>query len=116
MIIACLGMYWIATGVISLTGGWSEGIRLLAQAGISQTFGAVTVSAAALADVAIGCAVLYRRTALYGLYCGLALSLMYVLTATIILPELWSDPLGPLLKVIPFVLLNLTAIAILPNR
>ena len=38
------------------------------------------------------------------------------LLATLLLPGLWADPLGPLLKILPILVLNLVALAILDDR
>jgi hypothetical protein len=83
---------------------------------LSGTIADLTIALGAAADLAIGCAVLYRPLASKGLYAALAISLAYLLVGTIILPSLWADPLGPLLKVFPILLLNLVALAILPDR
>jgi hypothetical protein len=41
---------------------------------------------------------------------------LYLALATILLPALWIDPLGPLLKVFPVLALTLAARAILEDR
>ena len=46
----------------------------------------------------------------------LVLTLAYLLAATFAEPALWLDPLGPLVKVVPSILLALTALAILDER
>jgi hypothetical protein len=115
-IIAIFGLYWIATGVISFSIGWHPGLALLALAGLTRPVAATIVALGAAADIAIGCAILIRRTARLGLYAALALTIGYAIIATVILPELWADPLGPLLKIFPIVLLNVAALAILQDR
>jgi hypothetical protein len=52
----------------------------------------------------------------YGLYGALALSLFYAAAGTILRPDLWIEPLGPLLKIIPIFVLHLVALAILDER
>ena len=60
--------------------------------------------------------ILWRPTA------GLALALMGLLTAgylatiTVLLPQLWLDPLGPLVKALALAVLLPVAAAILPGR
>jgi hypothetical protein len=39
-----------------------------------------------------------------------------MVTGTILLPELWNEPLGPLLKIWPIFALHLVALAILKER
>ena len=50
------------------------------------------------------------------LYAALAISLLYLIAATILVPDLWVDPLGPLLKILPIMMLNLMLLAILDDR
>ena len=116
VIVIVFALYWIATGAVSLTAGWKQGLALLADAGLSANGAAAVVAAGAIADILIGCAILYRRAAQYGLYAALILSIAYAAIGTIMLPGLWADPLGPLLKIFPILLINLVAITILPNR
>jgi uncharacterized protein YbjT (DUF2867 family) len=116
VVILLFGLYWIATGIVSLTAGWPQGLAPLADAGLPARAAVVIVAAGAAADIIIGCAILYRPAAWYGLCAALGLSLVYLAIATAVLPGLWGEPLGPLLKVVPIVLLNLVALAILPER
>jgi hypothetical protein len=68
------------------------------------------------ADLALGMAVLLRSHARSALTGMLALSAAYLAGGTLIEPELWLDPLGPLVKVLPSILLTLTGLAILEER
>jgi hypothetical protein len=115
-IFAVFGLYWIATGIVSFTAGWRSGEALLAAGGLTGRVTDAVIALGAAADIAIGVAVLYRPLALKGLYAALTISVAYLLVGTLLVPLLWSDPLGPLLKVFPIMLLNLVAIAILPDR
>jgi DoxX-like family len=40
----------------------------------------------------------------------------YLLGASLIAPHLWADPLGPLVKVLPAVVLGLVAASLLDER
>jgi uncharacterized protein YbjT (DUF2867 family) len=107
--------FWIGTGIISLGPGWDLGVRLMEEAG-AGFLSAPGVIAGALADIAIGIAIAYRPTARWGLYGALALSAFYLVMGTILMPVLWSDPIGPMLKILPIMVLNLVALAILEER
>ena len=74
------------------------------------------VAAGALADILIGVGIAFRRTARPALWAALALSAAYVVLGTLLAPQLWADPLGPLLKIVPIVVLHLMALAILDDR
>jgi len=72
--------------------------------------------ATSLADIILGLAVLFRpwsRDAIRGM---IGLSLAYLASGTLIEPSLWVDPLGPLVKVFPSIVLTLAALAILEER
>ena len=46
----------------------------------------------------------------------IGLSAAYLAAATIAEPDLWLDPIGPLVKVVPSILLTLVGLAILDER
>jgi hypothetical protein len=46
----------------------------------------------------------------------LAVTPFYLLTGTVLAPELWADPLGPLTKIGPLMLASLFTLAILDER
>ena len=115
LVFLAYALFWIVTGIVSLGPGWNIGMNLMTGAG-AGTLSAPGVAAGALADIAIGLTILYRPTALWGLYAALALSSFYLVAGTILMPELWRDPLGSVLKIFPFVALNLVALAMLKER
>ncbi|HZD54107.1 MAG TPA: SDR family oxidoreductase, partial [Woeseiaceae bacterium] len=107
--------FWIITGLISLGPGWDAGIDYMERAGAGPLAAPVVV-AGALVDVLIGIGVAIRRTARTALYAALALSVFYLVTATVVLPELWVDPAGSMMKIWPILALNLVALAIVDDR
>jgi hypothetical protein len=44
------------------------------------------------------------------------ISIAYAVIGAILVPRLWSDPLGPMLKIWPIMALNLMALAIHEDR
>ncbi len=116
LVFGVFGAFWLATGIISLTIGWDYGMGLLREGGLPDNFAAPTIVAGALSDLLIGAAILYRPTSRYGLYAALAISLTYAVTGTILVPRLWADPLGPMLKIWTVMVLNLVALAIREDR
>jgi hypothetical protein len=46
----------------------------------------------------------------------LAISFAYAIIGTVLVPALWSDPLGPMLKIWPVIAFNLMLLAILDDR
>jgi uncharacterized protein YbjT (DUF2867 family) len=108
--------FWIGTGVISLSAGWEIGKGLMFQGGVPDPSASLTVIAGALADIAIGTLIAFRRTTRLGLYAALAISFAYAIVGTVLVPALWSDPLGPMLKIWPVIVFNLMLLAILDDR
>jgi uncharacterized protein YbjT (DUF2867 family) len=116
LVFVVLALFWIGTGIISLTVGWQEGLSYLLEGGIPDRFAATGVIAGALADIAIGVGIAIRRTARGALWAAIAISLFYMIAGSFVLPRLWLDPVGPMLKIGPIVVLNLVALAIVDDR
>ena len=115
LIFFVLPFFWIMTGIISLTIGWDSGVELMVVGGAGALSGP-SVIAGALADMIVGGLIAWRRTARLGLLSALVLSGFYGIAGTILRPDLWTEPLGPLMKILPIVLLHLVALAILKER
>ena len=114
LMLGVLALYWVATGLVALGPGWEDAVGLIEEAGF--LLAAPLAAAGAIADIAVGVGIAIRRTAEPALWAALPLSVFYVALATLLLPGLWTDPLGPLLKILPIMVLNLVALAILGDR
>ena len=110
-----LSAFWLSTGVISLTVGWHPGVDLMRRTAVPE-LAEISVVAGALADLLVGILIVIKRTSYIGLLLGVAISIFYAVSGTLLLPELWGDPLGPLLKIWPILVCHLMAIAILRDR
>ncbi|ODR95348.1 hypothetical protein AUC70_05510 [Methyloceanibacter stevinii] len=115
VVLGVLALYWVLTGLIALGPGWQGALDPLNAAAPAPP-GHGWVVAGSVADIAIGLGTAYRRTARVALWAALGLSAAYLVAGTILLPALWVDPLGPLVKVIPIVVLTLVALMILEER
>jgi uncharacterized protein YbjT (DUF2867 family) len=116
IVFATLSLFWISTGLVSIGPGWNNGIALLHEGGITGIGAPLTVIAGTITNLLIGVGIAFRRTARSGLYAALLLSLAYMVIGTILVPRLWIDPLGPLVKIWPVLALNLMALAIFEDR
>jgi uncharacterized protein YbjT (DUF2867 family) len=116
LVFAVFSLFWIFTGLISLGPGWEQGLEYLRAGGVPDGLAEAGVVAGALADIAIGAGIAFRRTARGGLLAALAISIFYMVTGTFVLPQLWLDPVGPMLKIWPIMALNLVALALLDDR
>jgi uncharacterized protein YbjT (DUF2867 family) len=116
LVFSVLALFWIGTGLISLGPGWEEGLSYLREGGVPERFASLGVIAGALADIAIGVGIAFRRTARGALWAAVAISIFYMIAGTFVLPRLWLDPVGPMLKIWPIIVLNLVALAIVEDR
>lgn len=115
LIIAVLAAFWISTGVVSLTIGFDIGVALMRRTAAAPV-AELGVVLGAIADILIGCAIAVRRTARAGLWVAVGLSAAYIVLGTVLLPELWREPLGPLMKIWPILVLHFVALAVLGGR
>jgi hypothetical protein len=91
-------------------------LSYLREGGVPEGLAAAGVIAGALADIAIGVGIAFRRTARGALGAAVAISLFYMIAGSFVLPRLWLDPVGPMLKIFPIIALNLVALAIVDDR
>lgn len=113
-IIVTLALFWLISGLAPFLA--FEAARSHFASFLPGRAASAMVAVTCLADVALGLAVLFRPWARRALIGMLVLTLAYLLAATFAEPALWLDPLGPLVKVVPSILLALTALAILDER
>ncbi len=116
LVIGVLSVFWIVSGAVALGPGRHEAVAALAAHAVAPAWAAILTVATALTDVAIGIGVACRRTCRVALIAGVGLALGYAAAASVIAPELWADPLGPLVKIAPALALMAVALAILPER
>lgn len=116
LVLATLSLFWIASGIIALTGAFAEASALLVKAGLPDALARAITAATAILDIAIGAGIAVRRSARASLWAGVAVSLGYLAGSVVLLPELWADPVGAMVKTVPAVVLMLVAIATLDDR
>ena len=59
---------------------------------------------------------LFRPALRLALGGGAALAIFYAIGATIVRPDLWLDPLGPMVKVVPVIALSMLCLAMAEER
>ena len=95
---------------------WRAATEVLTTRGVSLPLAPVPVIGGALADIALGLAILWRpwlRPAALGMA---ALAIGYLVAGTLVTPDIWADPLGPFGKVLPGVILALWVAALAEDR
>ncbi|NNE79792.1 MAG: SDR family oxidoreductase [Silicimonas sp.] len=110
-----LSVFWIASGVLGLI-GFAAAHDILTSRGWPGQQAGLAVVAGAFIDIALGTLVLWRpklRKAVLGM---IAVSLAYVVGGSVVAPDLWLDPLGPFVKVLPGMFLALFVLAFSDER
>ncbi len=114
--VASLASFWILSGIIALGPGWSGALLILRLAGFAPGIAKLAVVAGAALDIVLGAAMLVRRTCRIALMTSLIVSTGYLLAAAVVVPHLFADPLGSMLKVLPVMLATLFLLAVLDER
>ena len=113
--LATLAVFWATSGVIGLMNR-SGAVSILVKAGVASRTAFALVVAGSLIDVTLAGLACRRGTARLALRAMVLVTVIYLAGATLWLPQLWVDPLGPLVKSIPAAVLALVALAILEER
>lgn len=111
-----LALLWLASALLGLFAGHSRTLEVLAAAGAPEAAAFPLQIGTALLDLAIAALVVRDSRARIATAAQLAVVAGYTLALTIALPALWTDPLGPLLKNLPILLLILVHGAIGDRR
>ena len=112
LIVAVLAVFWIGTGGVALA-SLLQAAEQLGLAGLGPGASRIAVQVTAVVDIALGLLVCMRRTASLALWGMVLMSLLYIAAGTLWRRDLWLDPLGPLLKMLPVAALALAALAML---
>lgn len=104
---AVMGVFWVASGLIALTTGYAGALERLAEGGFSPLVSQAILLATSVFDIALGAAMLlkWRVRLIAGIM--IAGTLGYIAALSLTLPQLWADPLGPIVKVFPMMALAL---------
>lgn len=114
LMILSLSLFWIVSGLVPLLDPVTTSLRFANSmpAGTALTVTILT----SLLDIALGLTILVQPWAKRAMLGMIAVSLAYLAGGTLIEPALWLDPLGPLVKVLPSILLTLATLAVLEER
>jgi uncharacterized protein YbjT (DUF2867 family) len=113
--LAALFVLWAAGGLVGLA-RIDEAAALLEQGGVSAQLARGLVLAGSLADLGVAAGILFRPALRLALGGGAALATAYAIGATIVRPDLWLDPLGPMVKVVPVIALSMLCLAMAEER
>ena len=101
VLLVLYAVFWGASGAIGLAR--IDTAAHVITGAVPEAFARPAVIAGSLADLAIGTGLLFRRTVRLACLGAILLSLGYLAAASLVVPGLWLDPLGPLMKVLPVI-------------
>jgi hypothetical protein len=107
--------FWAVSGVIGLQNS-PAAIRLLLEAGFSPRMSEAFVIGGSVVDIALAGLACQRNTAPWALIGMVAVTAAYLAAACLWTPQLWLDPLGPLIKSIPAAVLALFVLGVMEER
>jgi nucleoside-diphosphate-sugar epimerase len=97
-LLAALLVVWVGSGIVSFTISPERASSLLSGLRLGGSSVVAVTWAGAGLDVVLGLALLFRRWRRSALLIQLAVMIIYTVLASALLPALWGDPFGPLLK------------------
>jgi uncharacterized protein YbjT (DUF2867 family) len=112
-IVAVLSAFWLVTGLITLA---DVPRAVSAGAAYGAAPPSIAVVAGAWLDIGLGLAVVVRPFARLALKGMIATTLLYIAVGTATAPDLWADPLGPLVKAVPALMLAVVGLVIAEDR
>lgn len=114
LLIVALGNFWIASGAIGFAASDNAASHLYDVVGLNAA--KALVAAGSAADISIGVALLFRRTARAAALLSFAVAAFYLAAGTLVAPTLWLDPFGALAKIIPIMAAGIAVALLLEER
>lgn len=115
LVLFALWAFWLISGVIGFI-RLDAASAVLSAAGWPDALARTSVLFWSVVDIALAVLLSIRRTAQRACIGMAAVSVFYLAAATIAVPSLWLDPLGPLVKILPGLVLALVGAALLARR
>ena len=113
--IAVLSLFWTLSGLIGFL-SFGEAAAVLTDKGVSGSLAGTAVLGGAVIDIGLGLAILARKWTRPASLGMVVVSLAYLTGGSLVAPDLWADPLGPLVKVLPALMLALLPALLLERR
>lgn len=113
--VAILALFWLASGLLGLV-SLSQAAAHLETQGWGGGLARASVVFWSFVDVGLAAALLWRPWAQKACLGMVAVSAIYLGLGSVITPEMWLDPLGPMVKIGPTIGLALVTWALLEER
>lgn len=113
--VGVLSLFWLISGFV---GFWQITLAASTLTAVGWPLWAAMLSVAiwSLVDLALGAAILWRPWAAKACLAMVAVSVFYLAAAVVFTPALWADPLGPMVKVLPAIMLSLITHQLVQTR
>lgn len=115
VIIAVLVVFWFLSGLMGFL-RTSEAALVLENVGWPRALAIASVLFWSVVDIGIAAGFAYRPYAKMACWGAVIVSLFYLAASSVFVPQLWLDPLGPMVKVLPGIALALVARIALETR
>jgi uncharacterized protein YbjT (DUF2867 family) len=113
--VATLALFWMISGLVAVM-RFETARAVLEVHGVTTGMATLIVGAGSIVDILLGLAVLWRPWAQRACLAMIGVALGYLGGSLWIAPDLWADPMGPMIKVVPSVTLALLTAALLEER
>ena len=108
-------MMWGASGIATLV-HLQDATSMIVAGGVDPMVARILAAGGALVDLLLAVALLWRPTARLALLAMVAMTATYLLLGSALLPQLWVDPLAPLAKALPPLVLALILLPVMDKR
>lgn len=113
--VICLSFFWVYSGVVGLI-FWQDSQQVLTSRGMHNGAALAIVCLGGLLDMILGVVILFRRYCRFAAVSMMILAICYLTGSLFIAGDLWLDPLGPMIKVLPGIVLALYVAISLDER
>lgn len=110
-----LAVFWAVSGIVGFM-SHSQAAGLLTGAGIPPGMADACVVGGSILDLSLAFLVSIRATAPLALRAMIVVTAGYLLAASVWVPQLWADPMGPLVKSLPAAVLAIVCLAVMDER
>ena len=98
--VGLLAVFWLVSGLVGLV-RFEAAVEVLTGRGVGPGAAVLAVGLGSVVDIALGLAILWRRWVAAASVGMIVVSLGYMAGAVAAAPDLWADPMGAMVKVVP---------------
>ncbi|CAM3699008.1 NAD(P)-binding domain-containing protein [Litorimonas haliclonae] len=114
LLLITMSAFWLTSGVIGMF-QQDKAVAIL-EGALPETTAILSVLLGSLIDIGIGLLVLFRPLTRFMSLFSILVAVGYLIASAVLTPHLWSDPLGPMVKVFPAIALALVIASLAEER